>query len=71
MSVFRDWSNIPYSTAILDYSTNPVSVHKTINPVLGQSISVKFENSTVDQNMLISGIDLEIELNQYRDKNVE
>lgn len=71
MSVFRDWSNTPYSTAILDYSTSPVSVHKTINPVLGQSISVKFENSTVDQNMLISGIDLEIELNQYRDKNVE
>lgn len=71
MSVFRDWSNTPYSTAILDYSTSPVSVHKTINPVLGQSISVKFENSTLDQNMLISGIDLEIELNQYRDKNVE
>lgn len=70
MTVMKEWSSAVMSTSTLDYSTSPVSVHKTISPIIGQSISVKFENSIVDENMLISGIDLEIDLNQYKDKNV-
>mgnify|MGYP003490146725 CR=1 FL=1 len=70
MTILKEWKNISMGTAIFDYTGNPTSVHKTINPVIGQSISVAFKNSALNENMLISGIDIEIELNQYKDKNV-
>lgn len=71
MAIRKEWKSAVVGTAVFDYTGNPTSVHKTMNPVIGQSISVAFENSALNENMLISGIDVEIELNQYKDKNVK
>lgn len=70
MTILKEWKDISMGTAVFDYTGNPTSIHKTINPLIGQSISIEFKNNEVDENMLISGIDVEIEFNQYKDKNV-
>ena len=70
VDLLKEWDQTIKSTATIDYSATPKSAHKGMSPILGQSISFKISNATAT-TMTISGLELEIELNETKDKNVK